>query len=142
MTVKQISVFLENSYGKLADIVDVLSGEGINLRAMSLAESQDFGIVRIIVDDYEKTSKILAEKSYVFSVKDVVAITIDDKPGSLAKVLRVLNDAQINMEYMYAFTAPANGAASLILKTADTESTADVLSKNGVCLLTQKDLSE
>lgn len=142
MTVKQISVFLENSYGKLADIVEVLSNNGVNLRAMSLAEAQDFGIVRIIVDDYDKTSKILAEGSFIFSVKEVIAVTIDDKPGSLATVLRVLNDAKINMEYMYAFNAPADGAASLIIKTADTEGTAEVLSNNGIRLLNQSDLAK
>lgn len=138
--INQISVFLENSYGKLAGVCELLSGNGINIRAITLAESQDFGIVRIIADDHKKASAILAKEGYIFSVKDVVAVELDDNPGSLTSVLKVLTDAQINMDYMYAFTAPAKGSASLIIKTADENAMVEELKKNGIRILDQEDL--
>ncbi|EJW90695.1 amino acid-binding ACT domain-containing protein, partial [gut metagenome] len=101
MTVKQISVFLENKPGKLADFTDVLFKNGIDMRALSLAEAEDFGIVRMIVDDIYHASTVLREEGYVFSITKVLAVAIPDEPGGLSRVIRVLGENQVNVEYMY-----------------------------------------
>ena len=103
MTVKQISVFLENKPGRLAEFTDVLSKNNIDMRALSLAEAEDFGIVRIIVDDVYNASTVLKDAGYVFSITKVLAVAIPDEPGGLSKVIRVLGDSSVNVEYMYAF---------------------------------------
>jgi hypothetical protein len=140
--VKQISIFLENDSGKLAAIIAALSNKGIDLRAMTLSEAQDFGIVRLIVDDYEAASAALQDEEFIFSVKEVIAIELDDEPGSLAKVLKALGDNNINMEYTYAFTAHRKGAANLIIKAKEEDEAVAVLRKAGIKLMSQKDLLE
>ena len=103
MTVKQISVFVENKAGKLAELTEYLHEQEIDMRALSIAETQDFGIVRIIVDDAYKTSCILKEAGYVASITPVLAVEMPDEPGSLFKILKILGDGNVNLEYMYAF---------------------------------------
>ena len=112
--VKQISVFLENKEGNLAEFSRLLSENDINLRALSMAEAGEFGIVRMIVDDVYKATTSLKEADYVASVKDVLAVEIPDEAGSLAKVLAVLGSESVNVEYMYAFTnhTPGKGTDS------------------------------
>ena len=103
MSVKQISVFLENKPGALSDMTQVLADNGIDMRAFSLAETSDFGIARIIVDDLYKTTTVLKDAGFVHSVSSVLAVAIPDVPGGLNQVLAVLRDENINVEYMYAF---------------------------------------
>lgn len=140
MTVKQISVFLENKPAKLAQIAAILSQNEINLRAMSLADAQDFGIVRLIADDIYNASTILKDNGFVITVKDVLAIQVEDKPGSLTKILKILGDNDINMEYMYAFTSHDTGCASFIMKVNDEKKAVEVLQKNQARLLSQEEL--
>lgn len=142
MAVKQISVFLENKPGKLAEFTDVLSKNNINLRAMNLADGEDFGIVRLIVDDVYNASTILKDANYVSSVKDVLAVKLSDEPGSLAKVLKVLGDNDVNLQYMYAFTTHTAGTANMIIRATDNQRAAEVLSANGISQIDQDELAK
>ena len=140
MTVKQISVFLENKPGRLAEFTDVLSKNGIDLRALSLAEAEDFGIVRIIVDDVYKTSTVLKEANYVFSITKVLAVAIPDEPGGLSKVIRVLGDSDVNVEYMYAFITRKKGLAYMIFRVEDNHKAVHVLQQSGIRPICQEEL--
>ncbi len=142
MTVKQISVFLENKPGKLADFTDVLSGQGIDMRALSIAEASDFGIVRIIVDDVYNASTVLKDAGYICSITKVLAVEMPDEPGALSKIIRVLGDADVNVEYMYAFTSRKKGRAYMIIRVADNDKAIEVLNKYGIRPICQDDLRE
>lgn len=140
MTVKQISVFLENKPGQLVELTDVLSEHHIDMRALSIADTKDFGILRLIVDDPDKTAEVLRQAECVFSVAPVLAVEIADEPGSLSKILHILSDNGINLEYTYAFITRKQQRAYLILRVEDNEATAEVLSRHGVKLAAQEDL--
>ena len=142
MTVKQISVFLENKPGKLADFTDVLSSQGVDMRALSIAEASDFGIVRIIVDDVYNASTLLKDAGYICSITRVLAVEMPDEPGALSRIIRVLGDADVNVEYMYAFTSRKKGSAYMIIRVADNEKAIEVLKKYGIRPICQDDLSE
>ncbi len=142
MTVKQISVFLENRPGKLADFTDVLYQHNIDMQALSLAEASEFGIVRIIVDDVYNASTVLRDAGYICQVTNVLAVEIVDEPGALSKVIRVLGDNEVNLEYMYALTSRKAGKAYMILRVADNARAADVLKANGIRPVSQDDLAE
>ena len=119
MTVKQISVFVENKPGKLMELAKLLEENSIDMRALSVAETEDFGILRIIVDDVYDTIRVLKDASYVCSVTDVVAVELPDQPGSLRKVLSVLSDNQINVEYTYAIITRKKDVAYMLLRVND-----------------------
>ncbi|WP_373219290.1 ACT domain-containing protein [Ruminococcus sp. 5_1_39BFAA] len=140
MTVKQISVFLENKPGKLAEFSDILSANNIDMRALSLAEAADFGIVRVIVDDVYNASTILKDAGYVFSITKVLAVVIPDEPGGLSKVIRTLGDNGVNMEYMYAFTTPKKGQACMIFRVEDNQKAIEVLQSNNIRPVCQDEL--
>ena len=140
MTVKQISAFLENKPGALAVFAKILQSSGIDLRALSLAETEDFGIVRVIVDDAYKTVQILKEEGYVCSVTPVLAVVFEDKPGALVNVLNLLGDNGINLEYSYAFLAKRANSACMIFRVADNEAAIKVLTANGLKPICQDDL--
>jgi len=140
MTVKQISVFLENRPGALAEFTRILEKSNIDLRALSLAESEDFGIVRVIVDDPYATIQILKEEGYVCSVTKVIAVEIKDKPGALVKMLNALGDNNVNLEYSYAFLAKKANSAFMILRVADNEKAIKVLTQNGIRPICHEDM--
>ena len=142
MTVKQISVFLENRPGALAEFTKILEMSSIDLRALSLAESEDFGIVRVIVDDPYKTIRILKEEGYICSVTKVIAVEIADKPGSLVKMLNVLGDNNVNLEYSYAFLAKKANSAFMILRVADNDKAIKVLTQNGIRPICNEDMEK
>lgn len=142
MTVKQISVFLENQPGKLAEFTDVLSANNINMRALSLAEREDFGIVKIIVDDVYNASTVLREADYVLSITKVLAVEIPDEPGALAKILHVFGENGVNVEYMYAFTTRKLGVAHMIFRVSDNQKAVEILSEHGFKLICQDELAE
>ena len=122
MTIKQISVFLENRPGKLAEFAAVLSAQKINLRAISVAEAADFGIVRIIVDDVFNAVTILKSENYVCTITDVLAVEVRDEPGMLANMIGVLGAEGINIEYMYTILGKKTDVAFMIIRTnADSE---------------------
>lgn len=137
MTVKQISVFVENKAGKLAELTEYLHQNNIDMRALSIAETQDFGIVRIIVDDPYKTSCILKEAGYVVSITPVLAVEMPDEPGSLFRILKTLGDGDISLEYMYAFLTRKEATAYMILRVEDNEKAVEVLNKNGIHTISQ-----
>lgn len=140
MTVKQISVFLENKPNAMAKFVEVLSNNNIDMRALSLAEAADFGIVRVIVDDVYNAMQVLKEEGYVCSANKVLAVAIPNQPGGLTKVIQYLGNDGINVEYMYAFTTSQKDLAYMIFRVEDNEKAVQVLTKNDVKLVCQDDL--
>ena len=140
MAVKQISAFVENKPGQLAKFTEVLNNHGIDMRALSLAETEDFGIVRIITDDSYKTACVLKDEGYIFSITPVLAVEIPDTPGGLYKVLSVLKEQGINVEYTYAFTARKQDVAYMIFRVTDNDAAAEILRKNGISLLELNDI--
>jgi hypothetical protein len=140
MTIDQISVFVENGPGKLTDVTRTLAGAGVDLRAMSIADTADFGILRIIADDAQKATNALRAANYVTSVTQVLAVEIEDKPGSLSRVLAVLSDAGVSVEYLYAFITRKVNDAYVILRVEDIETAINILSEKGVRTVSSSDL--
>ena len=122
---------LENRPGKLAEFTDVLSENNVDLRALSLAEAEDFGIARIIVNDVYNASTVLKDAGYVFSITKVLAVEMPDQPGALSKVMRILGNQEVNLEYMYAFTSRKKGTAYMILRVEDNQKAAEFSEKRG-----------
>lgn len=141
MSVKQISAFVENKPGQLAKFTQILNNAGIDMRALSLAETEDFGIVRIITDDSYKTACVLKDEGYIFSITEVIAVEIPDSPGGLYKVLDILNSKNINVDYTYAFTARKQKAAYMIFRVADNEAATQALNDNGIRMIDQENLA-
>ena len=140
MSVKQISVFIENKTGQLAEATRVLAEKKINLRALSIADTQDFGILRIITEDPESAVAKLKEADYVTAVTDVLAVAITDEPGSLAKILSLLADASVSVEYTYAFTSRKVGEAYMIFRVDDYAAAEAALSAAGVKVAVQNEI--
>ena len=131
MTIKQISVFLENPPGKLAEFAAVLSAQKINLRAISVAEAADFGIVRIIVDDVFNAVTILKSENYVCTITDVLAVEVRDEPGMLANMIGVLGTEGINIEYMYTILGKKSDVAYMIIRTNNDSEAVKILESKG-----------
>jgi hypothetical protein len=119
MGIKQISVFVENSSGRLAEITAVLAAAGINLRALTIADTADFGILRIIADDPDKALSVLQEKKYTARATEVIGVELEDKPGALARVLDIFSKTGVNIEYLYASLGQSHGNAVVIFKVQD-----------------------
>lgn len=135
MFVKQISIFLENKSGRLSEVTKTLGENDIDISALSIADTTDFGILRLIVNDPEKAEKILKAEGFTVSATSVLAIGVQDKPGGLAKALDVLDREQIGIEYMYAFVSKSEDEALVILKVAEPEKAVDTLKANGISVL-------
>jgi hypothetical protein len=140
MSVKQISIFVENKPGKLAELTQFMAKHEINLRALSLADTQDFGILRIITGRPERADEILQEAGYITKLNNVLAVALPDKPGALADILQRLADAQVNVEYTYAFTSFKPGAAYMIFRVDDRHKAEEVLQQGSVRLVSQEDI--
>jgi len=136
MTVEQLSVFLENKPGKLVEALEALSESEIDLRALSLADTSDFGILRLIVDKPGKALETLQETGFVVRSSEVIPVAVGDRPGGLAAVLRILANAGVDVEYTYAFVAHSRDNAYVILRVDDNVAAVEVLKSNGVTLLT------
>lgn len=132
MAIQQISVFVENKPGRLADITAFLAQGGISIRAFSIADTTDFGILRLIVSDTEKAAQVLKSAGVAVSITEVVGISIPDVTGSFANVVKVLADAGENVEYAYAFLTPEAGHAYVIVRVDDNAKAAAVLQENGI----------
>jgi hypothetical protein len=132
MKVEQISVFLENKAGRLAEVTKVLGEGGINIRALSLADTTDFGILRLIVDQYDKAREILKQHGFTVGKTEVVAIEVPDRPGGLAWVLQILSDSDVNVEYMYAFVQHSGKNAVIIFRFDNLERAIELLQQQGV----------
>lgn len=138
--VKQISVFIENKEGRLAEVTKTIADSGINIRAMSIADTADFGILRLIVNDPERANEVLTKADFTVIVKEVLAIGISDEPGALSKALSVLLKNGIAIEYMYAFVGKCNGNAMVILKVSDNTKAIDSLKQNGIFVIDEHEL--
>jgi len=138
--VKQISVFVDNKPNQAAGAMRIIKENGINLRALSLADTADFGIVRFIANDTEKTVEILKAAGYAVNVTEVVAISIPDTPGQLSRVLDVLGNDNVNVEYLYSFLGTSDRAVSFVIRVDDNAQAADALNRNGIIQLTENDI--
>jgi hypothetical protein len=138
MKVEQISIFLENKFGRLSEVARLLGNAGVNIRTLTISDSSDFGILRCIVNDNEKAVRILKENGITVSKTEVVAVEVPDKPGGLAKVLSFLEREKINVEYMYAFLEHRSDDAIIIFRFDDNDSAIRVLSERGVKILPGK----
>lgn len=134
MFIKQLSIFVENKVGRLQDIIDCLGENGINIRALSIADTTDFGILRLIVDDCETAREKLRSMGVISKVTEVIAVYIDDKTGGLAKVLSTVSKAGIGIEYMYAFLGRQEGKALMVLRADDEAAAEVVLKKAGIAI--------
>ncbi len=143
MSIKQISVFIENKPGGLYALTGVLGKAGVDMRSFTLSETSDFGIARIIVDDVYKASTTLKDEGYVHSISDVLGVAVPDEPGGLNKVLQALTDAQMNVEYMYVFQSHrTTGIVYTIFKVADNAAALAALAKRGIKAVDQEDLEK
>ena len=138
--VKQISIFLENKSGRLAQVTQILAKNSINIRALSLADTADFGILRIIVNDVEKASNILKSEGYTLGETEVVAVEVPDKPGGLAGILKPLWDAGLDVEYMYAFVQSSGQNAIMILRFENPDKAIEVFKNSNIRILSGKEV--
>ncbi len=139
MSVKQISIFIENKKGKLAEATRFIADHDVNLRALSIADTQDFGILRIICEDPVKAEEVLKDGGYIVAVTDVLAAAISDEPGSLASILEVLAESGVVVEYTYAFLS-AKAGAYMIFRVDDNQVAAAALAGAGIKTANQEDL--
>ncbi len=135
MKVKQLSIFMENRAGRMAEIARQLGEARINIRALSLADTSDFGILRLIVNDVDKAMKILKDSGHTVSLTEVVAVEVPDSPGGLASVLEPLRAGGVNVEYMYAFVEKATDKAVVIFRFEDVDAAVKVLAKAKISVL-------
>ena len=143
MNIKQISVFLENKPGALYAMTGVLAQNRVDLRALSVAETKDFGIVRLIADDVYKAATILKEAGYVHSITPVLAVAIADVPGGLNQVLQVLTDAKVNVEYMYAFLGGKKADhAYMVFRVENNEAATAALASRGIRTVDQEEIQK
>ena len=140
MAIKQLTVFVENKKGTVVSITEILSQNNINLRALSIAETQDFGILRLIVNDCETAEKVLKDAGYLIKLTDVIGVKISDEPGKLSAALAVLDKADINVEYLYAFMTRSEKHAYVVLRVEDNEKAAVQLTDAGFKMITTADV--
>ena len=139
MFIKQLSVFVENKKGALANILSLLSDASVNLRAVSIADTQDFGVLRVIVDDIEKAKTVLKGNNVIVSANDVIGVRLDDKPGALSRVMQLLSGEGVNVEYMYAFVTPGEAAgAYLVLRAGDNVKAEKILAAADVPMIDEE----
>jgi len=132
MHAQQISIFLENKAGRLAEVTGILAGAGVNIRALALADTSDFGVLRLIVDDNQKAENALKQGGFTVSKTDVVAVEVDDRPGGLHHILDLLQNAGINVEYMYAFVRHSGTNAVMIFRFDRPDEALKVLTGDGL----------
>ena len=142
MSLKQLTIFVENKQGTLVDITKTLADNNVNMRALSIADTQDIGILRLIVNDNETATKALTEAGYLLKMTDVVGVKIGDQPGKLSKALEVLDEAKINMEYLYAFMARTEKHAYVVLRVADNEAAEKALENAVFHMITDADVDK
>ena len=138
MRVEQISIFLENRAGRLAEITRILGEAGINIRALSLADTSDFGILRLIVSDNDKAKTVLRERGFTVGKTNVVAVEVEDRPGGLNRILEILSKENINVEYMYAFVQHSGENAVIIFRFDDIDAAVKLLLDNNIKVLEGK----
>lgn len=142
MLIKQISIFLENKSGRLADVTKILGDQNINIRAMTIADTTDFGILRLIVDQPEKAEQILNDSGFAVRTTEVIAIEVFDQPSGLVTSLRILEEANMDIEYMYAFVDKANEKAIVIFRIDNYEEAIKVLTRENIKILESQEVYE
>ncbi len=142
MAITQLSVFVENKAGRLATIVDLLGKNNINMRALSIADTADFGILRIIVDDSQRAISLLSDAGIMVKRTKVIAVAIDDVPGGLSKILTTLSNNGVVIEYMYAFVGKTHTKAITVIRTDDINKTLDVLEKNDIHAIGDEEIQD
>lgn len=142
MKIKQISVFLENRKGRLSKAMNVLSNAGVNIRALSIADTSEFGILRMIVPEPEIAEEKLAENNFVVKVNEIIAVEVSDEPGGLDTVLGLLNNANVNVEYLYAFVEKKINKAIVVIRTEDLDASIKVLEEGGVTILSAEEINK
>ena len=140
MAIKQLTVFVQNQKGTVVAVTDILSKNNINLRALSIAETEDLGILRLIVNDEKAAERVLSENGYLIKVIDVIGVKIGDAPGKLTSALGVLDKADINVEYLYAFMARTEKHAYVVLRVEDNAVAEAALTEAGFKLITDADI--
>ena len=141
MAVKQISIYLDNRSGELAKVTKLLSDAGINLRSMCIADTERFGVLRVIADDPEKADEVLEAAGETFRIRELVAFSMPDRAGGLSEVLSVLAENDINMEYLYALiTGKDRNKACAVMRVEDNEKTERILRENGIEVLSEEDI--
>ena len=140
MEIYQISVFLENQTGKLFELTDILSKNGIDLRAIHIAETSDYGILRVITKETEKAIKVLAEQGFIATKTPVLAVGVNDEPGGLTALLHILSEENFDVEYMYSIFGQPNGMAYMILRVEDVAAVREMLKKHNVHVADGADL--
>ena len=142
MALKQLTLFVENKQGTLVNVTDALAAHDVNIRALSIAETEGYGILRLIVDDEAKAETVLKDAGYLIKITEVVGVKIGDAPGKLSYVLRTLANAGINMEYLYAFMARTERHAYVVLRVEDNAQTEAVLENAGLHIITEADVNK
>ena len=142
MAIKQLTVFVQNKKGTVVSVTDILSKNNINLRALSIAETQDFGILRLIVNDEKTAETVLKENGYLIKVIDVVGVKIGDEPGKLSEALGVLDKENINVEYLYAFMARTERHAYVVIRVEDNAAAETALTSAGFKTVTEADIDK
>lgn len=142
MSLKQLTVFVQNHQGSLVAITDTLAKHNVNIRALSIADTEDFGILRLIVSDTALANKTLTEEGYLLKTTDVVGVKIGDAPGKLSEALKVLDDNAVNMEYLYAFMTRTEKHAYVVMRVADNAKAEAALENSGFHIITDKDVEK
>ena len=142
MAIKQLTVFVPNRKGTIVSVTDILAKKNVNIRALSIAETEDFGILRLIVNDESAAEKVLQEEGYLIKIVEVVGVKIGDEPGKLTAALDVLDKADINVEYLYAFMARTEKHAYVVLRVEDNEAAQSALTDAGFKLITEADINK
>ena len=140
MTIQQLSVFVENRPGKLVEALETLSDAKVDLRALTIADTADFGILRTIVDKPEHALEVLTKAGFLVKSNEVLAVVIGDRPGGLASVVRILSEAGIDIEYTYAFVAHSRDNAYVIIRVGNNDAAVKVLTMSGITMLTAKEM--
>ncbi len=140
MTINQISVFLENKSGRLADVTKALADSSVNIRAMTIADTADFGILRLIVSEPDRASEVLEKRGFTVRITKVLGIEIDDKPGGLHKVMEIFKDNGVNIEYLYASLERKNDKAVVIFKVENIDLGLEIIERNSLVAVSGKSL--
>ena len=140
MQVQQLSVFVENKSGRLAEIAEIIAGAGADIRALTVADTSDFGILRLIVDKPQIAAQALRDADMTVSITSVIMMGLSDQPGAFAQAMRTLAENHVSVEYMYAFVSKASGRDSVIIRTDEVERGIEVLRAGGVTILSHEDI--
>ncbi|MDD4202155.1 MAG: amino acid-binding protein [Candidatus Omnitrophica bacterium] len=140
MKLKQVSIFLENKEGHLLTVIKLLGDNDINIRSINIAENKDFGIVRLILNDSRKALEVLGANGITAKITEIIAVEIDDKPGSLANILEIFHEHKINMEYMYGFIQRYSQKALVVFRVDDINNAIKVLSDNNINVINEKNI--